>query len=383
MKKSIELKKQMDALRLKVEGLEKQEQFDEAAKEAKGLTDLYNQFMVADALEKAEMAASAGCYTPVTAVSDMSVAKMRNRAFNKAVFGAKMGFAPMTDEESAYAATIEMAAGTPGQVGATPAKGGYLLPETEFQSILEFRRVYTELKRFCSVVPVNTRTGKRPTIGKENGTLIAFDELNEIHKDDLDFGQITFDIADYGDIIPVSNTLLADVDVSLVSLIGNRFAKKAMNTENNKIMEIVNALTPATITDNDGIGTALNVTLDPAISATAEIFTNQSGFDYLDKLKDTTKRPLLTTSLADPTRKLYKGRPINVLPNTLFTISGYMPFLVGSMADLIHFYERQGVEVALSTEAGFTMNATLIRAIERFGVKKVDEGAAVLLQLAE
>ena len=35
----------------------------------------------------------------------------------------------------------------------------------------------------------------------------------------------------------------------------------------------------------------------------------------------------------------------------------------------VPFFDRQQVEIAKSTEAGFTANKTLIRAIERFDVK--------------
>jgi HK97 family phage major capsid protein len=45
------------------------------------------------------------------------------------------------------------------------------------------------------------------------------------------------------------------------------------------------------------------------------------------------------------------------------------------MADYIAFFQRKGVEVAVSDEAGFTQNATLVRAIERFGVTAVDSAA--------
>ena len=37
--------------------------------------------------------------------------------------------------------------------------------------------------------------------------------------------------------------------------------------------------------------------------------------------------------------------------------------------------------MAVSTEAGFTKNATMMRVIERFDVQKVDTGAAVKLTI--
>ena len=45
---------------------------------------------------------------------------------------------------------------------------------------------------------------------------------------DIDFGQIEYKVKDYGDIIPVSNTLLADENANLTAYIGKRFVKKAV-----------------------------------------------------------------------------------------------------------------------------------------------------------
>lgn len=52
------------------------------------------------------------------------------------------------------------------------------------------------------------------------------------------------------------------------------------------------------------------------------------------------------------------------------------------MSDAVAFYDRKGVEVAVSTEAGFTRYATYIRAIERYDVKMLDKDAIALLQIA-
>ena len=58
------------------------------------------------------------------------------------------------------------------------------------------------------------------------------------------------------------------------------------------------------------------------------------------------------------------------------------PVFVGDLAEFASFFDREGLELAVSSEAGFTKNATYMRAIERFDVKKVDEAAMVYLELA-
>ena len=214
------------------------------------------------------------------------------------------------------------------------------------------------------------------------GELIAFEELNEIGQSDIDFGQVTYNVADYGDIIPISNSLLADENANLTAYIGKRFVKKAVNTENKKILTILKTLNPEQATDYDAITTALNKGLDPAISSNSKVFMNQTYFDILDKVKDKQGRPLLGTSLQDETKKLFKGREIIMLSDAQLEMNGTKaPVFVGDLEEFITFFDREGLELAVSTEAGFTKNATYIRAIERFDVKKVDKNAMKYLEI--
>lgn len=388
MRKSDELKQFIAKQRAKVEDLQREERFDDAEAEAKLLNDAVRDYNVALALENAQFEDfTAGGAKPVNKTTERDEAKLRRRAFNRLVLADVVNFMEPSDQEKAvmedFAALEVMdAAGTPGQVGATPAKGGYLIPTEQFNQIIEFRRTYQELKQYCTVRAAGSRKGTQPTIGQEDGELTAFEELNEIHQSDIDFGQIAYDCKDYGDIIPVARQLLQDIDVDLMGIIGQRFARKAINTENKKILAVVNGLTKKDLTDYMGIKTVLNTGLDPEISANATIFTNQSGFDYLDHLVDAQKRPLLTASLTDPAARLFSGRPVVVLKDTLLpTATKKLPFVIGSMADLVYFWDHVGVEVAVSDQAGFTKNAVLVRAIERFDVTKVDGDAMVFGQI--
>lgn len=378
MRKTIELKKLLDAQRKKVDDLYKQEQFDDAANEAKQLNELKREYDIAAAVENAaNVFQGEPVNGPIAGTKDEK--KLHNRIFNKLVLGDKFGFAALTDEEKEYAKTLNA---TTGQLGATPAKGGYLIPEEQMNTILEPRRAFTQLKNYCNVQVVNSRIGSIPTATEETGQLDAFDELGEISNTDIDFGQIKWSTHDYGDIIPVANQLLQDIDVDLTGLIANRFARKAVNTENAKILALVQSIDATAITDYKGIKTALNKTLDPEISATATIFTNQMGYDYLDQLEDAQKRPLLTPDVTAPGQYRFRGRPIVVLKDTIFKVDATtIPFLVGSLSDFAIFFDRLGVELAVSTEALFSKYATAIRAVERFDVQKRDGDAMAYLTL--
>ena len=372
MKKSDEIKKTVDELRHEVENLQQEEKYEDAAKRAKDLTNAVGQYEAALAMEKAALTDFAGTAAPVEE-NNVSDAVMRNRVFNKLVLGRAL-----TEDERGYVNQI----GSPGQVEGTPAKGGYLVPEEQMRQIREYRKAYTALKVFTHVQHANSISGKMPTLGDETGKLTAFEELNSIKQSDFDFGQLKYEIKDYGDIIPVSNQLLDDADVNLTAIIGQRFARKAVNTENDEILKLLKKLTPTAVTDAKGFMKILNVSLDPSYYANARILTNQDGFQWLSELEDAQKRPLLVPDVAAPDTYRFRGKPIVVVSNgTLPTETKKVPFYVGSIADYVAFFERAGVEIAVSTDFLFDKYATALRCVERFGVVADDTDAVKLAQV--
>lgn len=372
MKKSDELRQIVAKLRKEVMDLQGQEEMDKAAAKAVELNDAVRDLHIQEAVEAADLtkAMQHPSAPEGSPVKSEDMARLRNRVFNKLVFGR-----PLDAQEREFVD----AAGTPGLVETTPGKGGYIVPEEQISVLREYRRANLALRSFCGYQTVTSDTGKRPTLSSEKGKLVAFDELNEINQDDLDFGQITYKISSYGDIIPVSNELAADNDVNLMEVIGLRFATKAINTENDKILAKLPTKNTA-ITDYKGIINALNTKIDPMQAISAIILTNQTGFDYLDEQTDTMGRPLLTPSLADPSLMVLRGKTIvPVSDSVLAAPTAGIPFYVGAMAEAVAFFDRQQVAIEASSDAGFTKNATYIRAIERFDVEADDTGAMVYL----
>ena len=361
MRKTIELKKIINGLKAEINNLQTQGKMDEATKKAEELTNAVNEFKAAQAIEIAEDATFADSAKPAT--ESLHDAGFKNRAFNKALLGRHMDAEELDYINSA------------GLVEGTPTKGGYIVPEEQMKTLVEFRRDLPSFKSLVSVIGVNSATGRMPTLGAEDGKLTAFDELTEIKQSDFDFSQVTYKLVDYGDIIPVSNTLLADNDFNLMDIIGRRFARKAVNTENSVVAGLLSGVSSATMTDWTGLTKALNKTLDPAIAANASIVTNQSGLEWLDECVDKNGRPLLSMDLVDANVRRFKGKPVIVFPDSILFETNKIPFYVGSFADAIAFFDQQQVSVAVSEEAGFTRNATYIRAIERFDAKLVDAEA--------
>ena len=372
MLKSVTIKNNIAAIVNEMKSLKEQGKIDEAHAKIELLNQARKELEIALEEEKEEIQNIVENGKEVgTSKADIDV----NKVFNKLVMGK-----PVTEAEMEV-----YNIGTPGQVEHTPEKGGYLVPEEQANTLKELRRTQIALKDYCNVVSVNTMSGKFPVATDQKGLLTNFEELTEIGQSEITFAQQSWEVKDYGDIIPVSNTLLEDTNLPLVEIIGSNFTQKSVNTENAGILKLLKTVkTKITGKDYKDLITALNVKLDPAIANTAVVVTNQSGFDYLDKLEDGNKRPLLTTDLTDSTKKLFKGKRVLVLTDEMLPQDAKKyPFYVGDLVEFVNFYDRKGVEIARSTEAGFTKNATLLRVIERFDVKATDEEAVVYVTIPE
>lgn len=372
MKKTVEIMQKINDARNEVMKLKAAGNLEEAVKKADELTQLKKDYEVEKAMEDTTTMKQGEVVSAGVKV-DMKAAL--RRAFNKKVLARALNAV-----EAEASKKIKMVAD--GQNGATGNKGGYLIPQEFITPIAEARSELIALKDLCTVKMVSRLTGVMPKAAVENGKLTAFDENTAINKDTIDFGQVAYTVKSYGDIIPVSNELLADADIDLVGFINTRFAKKAVNTENADIVALMDTLAESTITDYKGILKAINVNLDPAVAADAVIVTNQDGYNYLDSLVDDEGRPLLTVSFADNKTVTFRGHKIVYLNNeAIKTDGGKIPYYVGSLADFVYFFDRAGVELAADSSAGFTTNTTYLRAIERYDVAKVDETAMVKLVL--
>jgi len=386
MKKSDEIKKTINTLTDQVKAAQESEEMDKAAKLADELTSAVNEYKATKSVEDAEMETFTQTAAPVSAAPVKVDAKMKNRIFNKLVLGR-----PLTaDEKAVYAEnrTAFNAPGTPGQVEATPGKGGYLVPVEEMNIFYEYKKALSNLRDYCNVFEVNRPTGRFPAAAQTTATLTSFEELNAIHKTDFDFSQITFNITDYGDIVPISQNLIEDADFSIMSIIGGRLAREAVNTENSVILSAIatELSSPTTITTYKQLLKALNVTLDRAFYANTRIFVNQDSFQWLSTLEDGMNRPLLVPDVAAPDTYRFKGKEVVVIPNgtlaTDTTGSDHLaPIYVGSMSDFVGFFERKGVEIATSNEFMFDKNAVALRAVMRFGVSVLDDAALVALNV--
>ena len=270
------------------------------------------------------------------------------------------------------------------------ADGGLLVPQDIQTRINELRRSLVPLSDLFAVENVSFMSGSRVVDTAPNKGFTKIDEMAEIPQDDKPaFRKIAYKVEDYALILPVSNDLLRDTDEALLAYISRWLAKKQIITENNLLVtklaaldESATAATTANVVET--LKKALNVTLDPAISATAHFVTNQDGFNALDQLVDGNNRPLLQPDPTGSTGKLLFGRGITVVSNGILkTATSKAPIYFGDFTQYATLFRRQPLEIA-STDIGgnaWKTNSTEVRAITRLDAQVFDSEAAAAVSL--
>lgn len=265
------------------------------------------------------------------------------------------------------------------------ADGGLLIPKDQETQVIELARDYSSLRDLVYVEPVSTLTGTR--VIEVDGEYTPFAEVTEGSKisdiENGDFKAIPYSCKTYGGILPIPNNLLKDNKGNLLYHVSKWFAKKKVATENKLIGDSLSTFSKTAMKGIDDIKTVLNKTLDPAISANAIVVTNQTGFNELDKMKDTDGNYLLQPDPTKPTQKLLKGRPVKVYSDkVLANDTTKAPVIIGDFKRAITLFDRQLLTVD-STNIGagaFETNSTKVRGLLRMDVQKFDEKAIVFLQ---
>ena len=281
------------------------------------------------------------------------------------------------------------------ETGGTPAgaDGGFLVPDDIDQQIRELKRDLTALAPLFGAETVSANSGWRVTDTAPTAGFTAVNEMATVPSDDQPvFAKVPFTLQKYGLILPVSNELANDEVANLFGYIARWFAKKEVILDNTLLGALLTAITGTALTAGKeiaGLKKALNVTLDPAISANAVVITNQSGFQALDALEDGQNRGLLQPDPMNATVKRLFGRPIHVvsdavLANSTNNSNTSAAIYLGDGKEFATLFTRQGLEI-VSTDIGgaaFTTDSIQIRGIARKCATRFDAAAMTAVTIA-
>ena len=296
----------------------------------------------------------------------------------------------LSDTELSFAKSMAVRNAANMNEGAGEA-GGFIVPTDEQTKINELKRALNPLSALVRVENVNTMSGTRVLEKASDMTPFAsVAELATISEiDGPKFTQVKYAIKKFAGILPISEELLADSDQNLLAYVNGWLAKKSVATENAQILAVLKTLTKAPLTNLDGVKEILNVTLDPTISLMSSVLTNQDGFNFLDKQKDTDGRYLLQPNPLDSTQKLLFGKPVTVVSNKVLPTDASVasakkaPVIIGSFTDAVVLFDRQATTLTGTSVGGdaWKRDSYDVKAVARIDVQKFDDKAVVFGEL--
>ncbi len=281
---------------------------------------------------------------------------------------------------------------------------GVTIPEDIRTDIIELRRSSDNLEQYVNVEGVATKTGTRNIEVDAEST--PFDNVDETadfpEMDEPVFEQIEYKIKKKGGILKMTAELLEDTAVNIMAYISRWTAKKTKATRNAMILKVLNTMTAGkevVVSNLDSLKDIFNELLDPAVAATSIVITNQSGFNFLDKLKDSDgnyilqKDPTLQTKgkllfgeypIVKLSKKTLKSTPILAADGE--TVTGYKhPVFCGDLKEAITLFDRNVLTIDLNDKGAglWEKDMTGIKVRDRFDVQPVDKGAVIKGEITE
>ena len=265
--------------------------------------------------------------------------------------------------------------------------GGLTVPKDLRTQIKELRRSGDALENLVNVEHVTTNSGSRVVERYADST--PFDNVEE----EAEFSEVStpqFDNVEYkvkkkGGILRVSAELLADTAENILAYLKKWIAKKSKATRNFMIVAKIKEMckdAEVNISCLDDLKDIYNEQLDPAIEELSVCVTNQTGFNWMDKLKDSDGKYILQPDPTQPTKKLLFGvYPITKISNKILkNVNGKAPIICGCLKEAITIFDRENMYIDINDKAGslWSKDQTGIKVRERLDIQTVDAEAVVL-----
>ena len=323
------------------------------------------------------------------------------KAFVNIVKAGFMGTKVNEEDATVYknALTSDATANDDGEMGI-----GVTIPEDIRTDIIELRRSEDNLEQYVNTEGVTTKTGSRNI--EVDAESVPFDNVEEAadfpEMDEPVFKQIKYTIKKKGGILKMTAELFEDTAANIMAYINKWIAKKTKATRNAMILKVLNEMTKGkevVVSNIDSLKDIFNETLDPAIAATSIVLTNQSGFNYLDKLKDSDGNYILQKDPTQQTKgkllfgeyrivklskKTMKSTPILDTDGT--TVKGYKhPIFCGDLKEAVTLFDRNVLTIDLNDKGAglWDKDMTGVKVRDRFDVQPVDMDAVVKGEITE
>ena len=388
-----ELLKMLNQINAKKEEARKlvmENKIDEAKAAKAELETLQNKFDIAkDLFDEQEKAAQEDVKNKAAKPEDESK-KQKNAFVN--ILKATVLKKPVNEEDmKVYNMMTEAEPNAEGE-----SDGGLTVPQDIRTQVKELRRAGDALEPLVNVEPVSTLSGSR--VIEVNADEVPFDNVDEAAQfPDVatpKFRNLAYKVLKKGGILKVTRELLQDTAENILGYLRKWISKKARVTRNFLILAQLDKSFGGSKTKElesfDDFKDVFNVELDPSIAVSSIVLTNQDGFNWLDKQKDSDGKYILQPDPTQKTKKLLFGEyPVvkvsnKVLKSTIVgdekAPTGYKyPFYMGDLKEAITIFDRETLSIEFSTEAGdlWGKDLTGVKVRERLDIKTVDEEAVI------
>lgn len=263
--------------------------------------------------------------------------------------------------------------------------GGLTVPTDISTTIRTLRRSEDALETIVRTERTTKVKGSR--VYEVNADSVPFDTVDEESQfPDVAtpvLKKVEYVIKKFGGILKATYELLEDSDENIISYLENWIARKVKATRNALIIKKLDEMTDGfeiEATSVDDLKNIFNVELDPALVAGSKALTNQSGFNWLDKLKDKEGNYILQKDVTNPSKRLLFGTyPVVVMSNKTIKneATGKVPIYCGNFEEAITLFDREKLTIGISTEAGdlWSKDQTGIKVRERLDCQIVDDMA--------
>lgn len=382
----------INAKKAEVKALAEEGKLEEAKEAKAALADMQARFDLLydlddDDQQQAEaQAANGGGKDPQEAQNKKPTAKDTIKAFVNAIrCGLKGAPVPENDAEVLNLMTEK----EPDNDG--KSDGGLTVPQDIQTTIKELRRATDDdLELYVNVETVATLSGSRPIELDADSTPWAdIEEGGEFPE--VDTPQVTdvkYKVTKKGGILKITEELLRDTAENIMAFLNKWIAKKSRATRNHRILAAISKITDGNevaVTGLDDLKKIFNIVLDPAIAEGGMVLTNQTGYNWLDTLKDKNGDYVLQPDVTDKTKDLLFGKyPVKklsdkVLKNKAVEGGVAAPLICGDPKEAVTLFDREKMTIDINSVAGdlWKTDKTGIKVRDRFDVQTVDTSAII------
>lgn len=281
----------------------------------------------------------------------------------------------------------------------TVGEGGYLIPEEYSNEILNYNYAYGKIRPNAQIIPMTSDTMNITSMAQVTAGYVSGSAA--IGESNISLTPYVLSLKNIGTILRYDNNFLADITTQKVAMIDANAMEAFGAWEDNAILQGSGALDAT----NGGITGILNTAGVTVVTSSASAFSGitvadlsamidaPSGaikngtfiFDrtirqYIRKLQDGASQFVWSPAVNGDVERVY-GYPVifvnGSLPIASATATGKAYGIFGDLKGVL-IGDRGTVEVATSTDSGFTTNQTLVRYLRRLDAKIVPNQFAIL-----